>query len=185
MTDLRMTRPGESVEEITVPSGDPEALEGSVTQLRAVAAQLDESSARLAAMPSLLSSWAGPGSSSFALLSGQQAATVRSSGAEVSMAALSVQNCADVLADSQRDARRAIERAEQARWEIDRARALIAEAKEDQEAARLRMDAAMVARSFAEHAPLVGGTGLDAAAVALAEDAYRAAERDLQAAEGG
>ncbi|MGI8750492.1 MAG: HNH endonuclease [Thermoleophilaceae bacterium] len=178
-----MTRPGESVEAITVPRGDPGALEGSATQLRAVGGQLNESAARLAAMPSLLSSWAGPGSSSFALLSGNQADTVRSQGAQVSMAALSVQNCADTLADSQRDARRAIERAEQARREIDRARAQIADAKGDRDAAERRMDAAMAARSVAEHAPLIGGTGLETAAVALAQDAYRAAEHDLHVAE--
>jgi len=179
-----MSRPGERVEAITVPRGDPEALEGSATQLRAVGGQLTESAARLAAMPSLLSSWAGPGSSSFALLSGNQADTVRAQGAQVSMAALSVQTCADVLADSQRDARRAIEHAEQARREIDRAKAEIADAKGDQDAAGRRMDAAMAARSVAERVPLLGGTGLEAAAVAIAEDDYRAAERDLHVAQG-
>jgi len=178
-----MTRAGESVESITVPQGDPEALEGSATQLRAVAGQLNESAARLAAMPSLLSNWAGPGSSQFALLSGQQAGTVQSSGTQVSMAALGVQDCASVLADSQRDARRAIEQAEQARREIDRARAEISDAEDDQSDARQRMDAATVARSAAEHAPLIGGTGLEAAAVAAAADAHRDAERDLHAAE--
>jgi hypothetical protein len=50
-----MTRPGETVERITVPLGDPDALLAAPAR-SGVAAQLHDASGQVGASPSLLSS---------------------------------------------------------------------------------------------------------------------------------
>ena len=184
-----MTRPGDSVEGITVPLGDPDALTAAGKQLEGVAAQLEGSSSQIAGMPSLMSSWAGPGSSSFAGLTGHEATSVRSSSTAVLMAAFSVQVNAGMLEDAQRRAQKAIVRAKRARDEIDQAEDDIREAVDAQADARGRMTIAAMARDAAQIQALasvvdaLAGGGAASAAAAEADAAYRQAERDLHEAE--
>ena len=74
-----MTRPGDTVEGITVPLGDLDALLGAARSLTGVAAQLQDSAGMAATAPSFVNSLCGPGSSAYAMLTGQQAAVLRSS----------------------------------------------------------------------------------------------------------
>jgi hypothetical protein len=184
-----MTRPGDSVEGITVPLGDPDALLAAGRQLEGVAAQLEGSSGQIAGMPSLMSSWAGPGSSAFASVTGHEAASVRSSSGAVLMAAFSVQTNAGMLEDAQRKAQKAIVRAKRAREEINQAREDIRDAVDAQVDARGRMEFAAAAREAAEIQALasvvdaLAGSGAASAAAAAADAEYRAAERDLHEAE--
>jgi A nuclease of the HNH/ENDO VII superfamily with conserved WHH len=180
-----MTRPGDTVEGIAVPRGDPEALYAATGQLSGIAAQLEGSSVRLAGMPSLMSGWAGPGSSAFAGLTGSESVSVRSAAGSLFGASLSVRIAAQGIEDAQRRARRAIERATDARERIDRARDAIWEAESAQSDARGRMEAAAAARAAAEQRMLAAvvdafaGDGSAALAAAVADAAYREAERDL------
>ena len=184
-----MTRPGETVEQITVPLGDPDALQAAAGSLTGVAAQLHDASSQVSASPSLLSSWAGPGSSQFALLTGQETVSLQSAASTVLMAGISVQIGADALAEAQRDAQRAIVRAKRAREEINDAKQAIREAVQAQRDAQGRMDAAVVAREAAEFQLFANavdsllGNGAAEAAISVADAAYREAERDLQEAQ--
>jgi A nuclease of the HNH/ENDO VII superfamily with conserved WHH len=180
-----MTRPGETVEDITVPQGDAEALYAAAGQLSGIAAQLEGSSVRLAGLPSLMSGWAGPGSSAFAGLTGHESVSVRTAAGTLFGASLSVRIAAQGVEDAQRRARRAIERALDARRRIDRAREAIEEAESAQSDARGRMEAAAAARAAAEQRMFAAvvetfaGDGSAALAAAVADAAYREAERDL------
>lgn len=145
-----MTRPGETVEQITVPRGDPDALAAAAGSLRGVAAQLQDASGQVGASPSLMSSWCGPGSSQFALLTGQEAVSLQSASSSVLMAGISVQIGADQLEEAQRKAQRAIVHARRARDEINDAKEAIREAGQAQMDAQGRMDAAVLAREAAE-----------------------------------
>jgi hypothetical protein len=109
---------GESVEGITVPLGNPDALKAAGKQLMGVAAQIQSSSSQVAGMPSLMSSCAGPGSSNFAELTGHQATSLASTSLQVMMAGTSIQIAADQLEDAQQAAQRAIARARRriCRW---------------------------------------------------------------------
>ena len=184
-----MTRPGESVEGIEVPLGDPDALAAAGKQLAAVSAQLDASASRIAAMPSLLDSWAGPGSSAFASFTVDEAASVRAASLSVLRAGISIQVGAGQLEDAQRRARRAIARAERARERIDAAKEAIREAVQEQGDARGRMEMAAAARAAAEirliasAVDALAGDGAAALAVQAADAEYRAAEQDLREAE--
>jgi uncharacterized protein YukE len=182
-----MTRPGETVEGITVPQGDPDALRASASQLQGVSTQLEQQASRLRSMPSLMGPWAGPGSSSFAQLTGVQSADVGRTGVSMFIASLTVRQTADSLDDAQRAAARAIERARKARHEIDRAKEDIRQAVADQGTARDRMATAALARSAAQLTagdPLMDPDGTAAAAADAADRAYRAAEQDLHDAQG-
>jgi A nuclease of the HNH/ENDO VII superfamily with conserved WHH len=180
---------GESVEGITVPLGNPDALKAAGKQLFGVAAQIQSSSSQVAGMPSLMSSWAGPGSSTFAELTGHQATSLASTSLTVMMASTSIELAADQLEDAQQAARRAIARAKKAREEINQAKEDIRQAEADQRDAQDRMTMATVARQAAETRffsavsnGLVGDANA-AAAIDAADAAYRAAERDLHEAE--
>ena len=184
-----MTRPGRTVEGITVPQGDPDALLAAGKQLQGIGSQLSASADQIASMPSLMSSWSGPGSSVFADTTGQEAAAIRQAGLDVMLAGTSVQVSADLLQDAQRRADKAIARAERAREAIDEAKEAIREAVDAQGAARDRMAMAIEARQAAEFrlisSPLgtLPGDGGAAAAISAADADYRAAERDLHEAE--
>jgi A nuclease of the HNH/ENDO VII superfamily with conserved WHH len=184
-----VTRPGRTVEGITVPQGDPDALLAAGKQLQGIGTQLSASAEQIASMPSLMSSWSGPGSSVFADTTGQEAAAIRQAGVDVMMAGTSVQISADLLEDAQRRADKAIARAERAREAIDAAKEAIREAIDAQRAARDRMASAMQARQAAEVRLIsstlgsLPGDGGAAAAISAADAAYRAAESDLQDAE--
>jgi hypothetical protein len=180
-----VTRPGGSVEGITVPPGDPDALRGGARQLHGIHAQLQDTAARLHGLPSLMASWAGPASSSFAQLSGTEAQSVAHQATSVWLAATGIEAVANRLEAAQETAQRAIKRAKRARIEIDRALKEIEQAEQDQQSAKDRMALAAVARAAAEQDMLVAvvdavaGTGVAAAAAAQADAEYRAAERDL------
>jgi hypothetical protein len=184
-----VTRPGRTVEGITVPQGDPDALLAAGRQLRGIGSQLSASAEQIAGMPSLMTSWSGPGSSVFADTTGQEAAAIRQAGVDVMMAGTSVQISADLLEDAQRRADKAIARAERAREAIDQAKEAIREAVEAQGTARDRMSMAMEARQAAEFRLVsstlgaLPGDGGAAAAISAADAEYRAAERDLHEAE--
>lgn len=184
-----MTRPGDTVEQITVPLGDPDALTAAASSLKGVSAQLQDASGQVGTSPSLLSSWSGPGSSQFAMLTGQEAVSIQSASTSVLMAGISVEIGAGQLEDAQRKAMRAITRAKQARKEINAAKEAIREAVDAQKDAQGRMDAAMIAREtaelqlFANAVDSLLGSGAAETAIAAADDAYRAAERDLQEAQ--
>jgi hypothetical protein len=184
-----MTRPGESVEGITVPLGNPDALYAAASSLRGVGAQLQDASGQVGASPSLLSSWCGPGSSQFALLTGQEAMSLQSASSTVLMAGISVSIGADQLEQAQLEAQRAIVRAKRARDDINDAKEAIREAVQAQRDAQGRMDAAVVAREaaelqlFANAVDSLLGSGAVEAAIAAADAAYREAERDLHEAE--
>jgi uncharacterized protein YukE len=182
-----VTRPGDSVEGITVPQGDPDALRTSASQLQGVSTQLEDQASRLRSMPSFMGPWAGPGSSAFAQLTGVQSADVGRTGTSMFMASLTVSETADSLEDAQRAAEKAIDRARTARHEIDRAKEDIRRAVADQATARDRMATAALARSAARLTagnPLLDPGGVAAAAADAADREYRAAEHDLHAAEG-
>ncbi len=180
---------GESAEGITVPLGNPDALAAAGKQLIGVAAQIESSSSQVAGMPSLMSSWAGPGSSNFAELTGHQATSLASTSLTVMMAGTSIQIAADQLEDAQDRAGRAIVRAKRAREEINQAKEDIRQALDDQKDAQGRMTMATIARQAAETRLLsavagnLAGDANAAAAIGAADAAYRAAERDLHEAE--
>ena len=184
-----MTKPGRTVEGITVPQGDPDALLAAGKQLQGIGAQLSASAEQVASMPSLMSSWSGPGSSVFADTTGQEAAAIRRAGLDVMLAGTSVQVSANLLQDAQRRAGKAIARAERAREAIDEAKEAIREAVDAQGTARDRMDVATQARQAAEFRLIdstlgtLPGDGGAAAAISAADADYRAAERDLHEAE--
>jgi hypothetical protein len=180
---------GESAEGITVPLGNPDTLNAAGKQLIGVAAQIQSSSSQVAGMPSLMSSWAGPGSSNFAELTGHQATSLASTSLTVMMAGSSIQIAADQLEDAQHRAGRAIVRAKRAREEINQAKEDIRQAQADQKDAQNRMTMATIARQAAETRffsavsnGLVGDANA-AAAMDAADAAYRDAERDLHEAE--
>jgi exonuclease VII small subunit len=182
-------RPGESVEQITVPLGDRDALEAGGKQLSVVSLHFEDYACQLGLSPTLMSNWAGTGSSTFAALTGEQSDTVRSASLSVLSAGLSVQSSADVLRDAQEKAQRAIERAKRAREEINAAREAIRQAIQDQGDAKDRMAAATLARQAAEMRLLSSavdallGDGAATAAIDAANVAYANAERDLHDAE--
>jgi hypothetical protein len=184
-----MTRPGESVEGITVPLGNPDALYSAGSQLTGVSSQLQESASQVAGMPSLMGSWAGPGSSSFASLTGDEALSLQAASRSVLMAGISIRISAEELEHAQQRAQKAIARARRAREEINDAKEAIREAVDAQHDARGRMQLAAAAREAAEFQMLASavdalvGNGTAAAAAQAADDAYRAAERDLLEAE--
>jgi HNH/ENDO VII superfamily nuclease len=184
-----MTKPGESVEGITVPLGDPDALLSAGRQLEGVGMQLETTSSQIARMPSLMSNWAGPSSSTFADLTGHQSTTVQSSALSVMMAGTDIAINADLLKDAQAKARRAIVRAQKARDEINDAREAVRQAVDDQKDARDRMTMATIAREAAEmrllHSAVDSllGDGAAQAAIDAANAAYQTAETDLREAE--
>ena len=55
-------RPGETVEQITVPEGDPDTLLGAGRQLESAGFELQLAATQVARTPTLMSNWAGSGS---------------------------------------------------------------------------------------------------------------------------
>jgi hypothetical protein len=72
-------RPGETVEQITVPLGDPDTLVTAGRQLESAGLELQLAAAQTARTPTLMSSWAGSGSSAFAELTGVQSNSMQAS----------------------------------------------------------------------------------------------------------
>ena len=144
------TQPGESVEGITVPKGNPDALLGAGRKLEGVGVELGHQAQQIARAPTLMSAWAGPGSSNFADLTGNQAAVMQSASLSVLSAGLQISMFAGDLKDAQERAQKAIVRAKQAREDINDAKEALRQALADEKDAQGRMDAAVIARQSAE-----------------------------------
>jgi hypothetical protein len=183
------SRPGETVEGITVPKGDPAVLESAGSNLKTVGLDLGEQAQQVAKAPTLMGSWAGPGSSTFADLTGGQANTLQSASLSVFNAGLQISMSADDLRDAQERAQKAIARARKAREDINDAREAIRQALDDEKDAQGRMNAATIARQAAEMQLFSSaidsllGNGSAQAAIDAANAAYAAAEQDLHEAE--
>jgi hypothetical protein len=184
------TQPGESVEGITVPKGDPDVLQGAGRKLEGVGVELGQQAQQVAKAPTLMGGWAGPGSSTFADLTGNQANVLQSASFSVLNAGLQIAMMADDLRDAQQRAQKAIVRAKQAREDINDAKEALRQALDDEKDAQGRMDAATIARQSAEMRlfsvatdPLMGDSGAAQAAIDAANVAYAAAEKDLHEAE--
>ena len=173
---------GESYGGITVPKGDPGALEASAGQLVSTAGLLQSVSANLYGVLGGLS-WFGPASAQHSSLTGTQNLMASTSATALIQQASVINGYAQVLEAAQRQARRAIERARDADERIKEAKADIEQAVDDQGTAQARILAAQIAQSriFSNVVDLLSGAGAAAADIAAAEEAD--ARRDLAAAE--
>ena len=175
---------GESYGGITVPEGDPGALEASAGRLVATAGMLDSIAGSLRGVLGGLS-WFGPAGAAHAgLTSAQSLMATTASGSLIQKAAV-INDYALVLEAAQRQAKKAIERAKDADRRIREAKADIEQAVDDQAAANLRIVAAQAAQ--ARFVTSVIDLALGDAAAAAAADAAAAEEadarRDLEAAQ--
>jgi hypothetical protein len=173
---------GESYDGITVPEGDPGALEASAGRLVASAGLLQSFSGQLNGLLGALS-WFGPASAQHALLTGSQSMMAGTGATALIQQASVISDYADVLRAAQRQAEHAIERAKDADRRIRQAKEDIRQAQIDQAGAEARIIAAQAAqtRVFESAVDLLTGSG--AAAAHLAEAEERAARHDLAAAE--
>jgi hypothetical protein len=175
---------GESYGGITVPEGDPGALEASAGRLVATAGMLESVSGMLRGVLGGLS-WFGPASAAHAGLTSSQSLMANVGAGSLIQQAAVINDYALVLESAQRQARRAIERAKDADRRIREAEEDIRQAETDQIAANARIVAAQAAQ--ARFVTAVIDLALGDAAAAAAADAAAAEEadarRDLQAAE--
>jgi hypothetical protein len=175
---------GESYGGITVPEGDPGALEASAGRLVATAGMLETVSGTLRGVLGGLS-WFGPASAAHTGLTSTQSLMATTGAGSLIQQAAVINDYALVLEAAQRQAERAIERAKDADRRIKEAKADIQQAIDDQAAANLRIVAAQAAQ--ARLVTSVIDLTLGNAAAAAAADAAAAEEadarRDLQAAE--
>ena len=175
---------GESYGGITVPEGDPGALEASAGRLVATAGMLQSVSGHLTGVLGALS-WFGPASASHAGLTGTQNVMATTGATTLIQQAAVINGYAGVLDAAQRQAQRAIERAKDADERIREAKEDIRQAVDDQGAAQLRIIAAQAAQARFVTAVIDIALG-DASAAAAADAAAAeeaAARRDLHAAE--
>lgn len=175
---------GESYGGITVPKGDPGALEASAGRLVATAGLLQSVSGHLNGVLGALS-WFGPASAQHALLTGTQNLMASTSSTALIQQASVINGYAEVLQAAQRQARRAIERAKDADKRIDQAEEDIRQAVQDQASAQARIVGAQAAqmRVFTSAVDLLAGNAAAAAAADLAAAEEADARRDLAAAE--
>jgi hypothetical protein len=175
---------GESYGGITVPEGDPGALEASAGRLVATAGMLDSVAGTLRGVLGGLS-WFGPASAAHAGLTGAQSLMATTASGSLIQKAAVINDYALVLEAAQRQAKKAIERAKDADRRIREAKADIEQAVDDQAAANLRIIAAQAAQ--ARFVTSVIDLALGDAAAAAAADAAAAEEadarRDLEAAQ--
>lgn len=175
---------GESYGGITVPEGDPAALEASAGRLVATAGMLESVSASLRGVLGGLS-WFGPASTAHAGLTSSQSLMATTGAGSLIQQAAVINDYALVLDAAQRQAERAIERAKDADRRIEQAKTDIQQAIDDQAAANLRIVAAQAAQSrlVTSMLDLALGDASAAAAVDAAAAEEADARRDLQAAE--
>jgi hypothetical protein len=175
---------GESYGGITVPKGDPGALEASAGRLVSTAGMLQSVSANLYGIFGGLS-WFGPASAQHASLTGTQSLMATTSADVMIQQASAIAGYAEVLQIAQRQAERAIERARDADRRIDEAKEDIRQAVTDQGTAQARIVAAQAAqtRIFTSVVDLLAGDATAAAAADLAAAEEADARRDLHAAE--
>jgi type VII secretion system ESX-1 substrate len=175
---------GESYGGITVPKGDPGALEASAGRLVATAGLLQSVSGHLNGVLGALS-WFGPASAQHSLLTGTQNLMATTSSTALIQQASVINGYAEVLQAAQRQAERAIERAKDADERIKQAKEDIRQAIDDQGAAQARIVAAQIAQSrvFTSAVDLLAGNSAAAAAVDLAAAEEADARKDLEAAQ--
>jgi hypothetical protein len=175
---------GESYGGITVPKGDPGALEAAAGRLVSTAGLLQSVSGHLNGVLGALS-WFGPASAQHALLTNTQTLMANTSANALIQQASVINGYAEVLQAAQRQAKRAIERAKDADERIKQAKEDIRQAVDDQVAAQARIIAAQAAqtRAFASVVDLLAGNAAAAAAADLAAAEEADARRDLHAAE--
>ena len=175
---------GESYGGITVPEGDPGALEASAGRLVATAGMLDSIAGSLRGVLGGIS-WFGPASSAHAGLTGTQTLMATTASGSLLQKAAVINDYALVLEAAQRQAKKAIERAKDADRRIKEAKADIDQAVTDQVTANARIVAAQIAQTRALTSVIdlaFGDTAAAAAAdAAAAEEAD--ARRDLEAAQ--
>ena len=175
---------GESYGGITVPEGDPGALEASAGRLVATAGMLDSIAGSLRGVLGGLS-WFGPASAAHTGLTGAQTLMATTASGSLLQKAAVINDYALVLEAAQRQAKKAIERAKDADRRIREAKADIEQAVDDQVAAGARIVAAQAAQ--ARFVTSVIDLAFGDAAAAAAADAAAAEEadarRDLEAAQ--
>ena len=175
---------GESYGGITVPEGDPGALEASAGRLVATAGMLDSISGSLRGVLGGLS-WFGPASAAHTGLTGAQSTMATTASGSLIQKAAVINDYALVLEAAQRQAKKAIERAKDADRRIKEAEADIDQAITDQGTANARIIAAQAAQSrvFSSVVDFAFGDTAAAAAVDAAAAEEADARRDLEAAQ--
>jgi hypothetical protein len=175
---------GESYGGITVPEGDPGALEASAGRLVSTAGLLDSISSSLRGVLGGLA-WFGPASSAHAGLTGAQSLMATTASGSLLQKAAVINDYALVLEAAQRQAKKAIELAKDADRRIKEAKADIDEAITDQGTANARIIAAQAAQSriFSSVVDFAFGDSAAAAAVDAAAAEEADARRDLEAAQ--
>lgn len=175
---------GESYGGITVPEGDPGALEASAGRLVATAGMLESISSSLNGVLGGLA-WFGPASATHTGLTGAQSLMATTASGSLIQKAAVINDYALVLEAAQRQARKAIERARDADRRIKEAKADIDQAITDQGTANARIIAAQAAQSriFSSVVDFAFGDSAAAAAVDAAAAEEADARRDLEAAQ--
>jgi hypothetical protein len=175
---------GESYGGITVPEGDPGALEASAGRLVATAGMLESISSSLNGVLGGLS-WFGPASAAHTGLTGAQSLMATTASGSLIQKAGVINDYAIVLEAAQRQAKKAIERARDADRRIKEAEADIDQAITDQGTANARIIAAQAAQSriFSSVVDFAFGDSAAAAAVDAAAAEEADARRDLEAAQ--
>ena len=175
---------GESYGGITVPEGDPGALEASAGRLVATAGMLDSISSSLNGVLGGLS-WFGPANAAHAGLTGAQSLMATTASGSLVQKAAVINDYALVLEAAQRQAKKAIERVRDADRRIKETEADIDQAITDQGTANARIIAAQAAqsRNFSSVVDLAFGDSAAAAAVDAAAAEEADARRDLEAAQ--
>ena len=182
--DAALMAGGESYGGITVPEGDPGALEASAGRLVATAGMLDSISGSLRGVLGGLS-WFGPASAAHTGLTGAQSTDGHTASGSLIQKAAVINDYALVLEAAQRQAKKAIERAKDADRRIKEAKADIDQAITDQGTANARIIAAQAAQSrfFTSVVDFAFGDTAAAAAVDAAAAEEADARRDLEAAQ--
>jgi hypothetical protein len=175
---------GESYGGITVPEGDPGALEASAGRLVATAGLLESISSSLNGVLGGLS-WFGPASAAHTGLTGAQSLMATTASGSLIQKAAVINDYALVLEAAQKQAKKAIERARDADRRIKEAKADIDQAIIDQGTANARIFAAQAAQSriFSSVVDFAFGDSAAAAAVDAAAAEEADARRDLEAAQ--
>lgn len=133
---------GDSYQGITVPDGDPAALENVANDFGSLAGATSTLSTRLRSAPGQLGGWQGPASLAFTGISFLSAASASASSQNFAIAAREAQRYSDDLRAAKEETRQAIEDARQAQARIDRAEREIEQAQERRGEAALRYAAA-------------------------------------------
>jgi len=161
---------------ISVPKGDPGAMEGVARRLGSLAGQLRESSAELRGMPTLVGSWQGPASASYGGQCLTQSAALSRKADNYVVAAGAAQVFATELGDAREKARAAIADAREAKKRMQHA-------ETELKAAKRRLADANQRIASAQFDLALGAAATDPFATTGAHDALRRAQQDADEAE--